>query len=80
MRELAGARERACACAAARGRARRGARSRARRAERLRSYFHQLRREVVDRLLPRLYNADGTHSKWWFLFAKHKFMNKSLSS
>lgn len=48
-------------------------------AETLRQYMSQLRQELSNRLLARIYE-DGTDkpSKWWLSFTKRKFMGKSL--
>ncbi|KAL1923500.1 uncharacterized protein VTP21DRAFT_8480 [Calcarisporiella thermophila] len=43
----------------------------------LRQYMSQLRQELANRLVERVY-VDGKPSKWWMCFAKRKFMNKSL--
>lgn len=43
----------------------------------LRQYLTQLRQELANRLVERVY-ADGKPSKWWMCFQKRKFMNKSL--
>merc|ERR1711957_203975 len=42
------------------------------------AYFKQLRQETVARMLPRMYYPDGNPNKWWFQFAKKKFMNLKL--
>ncbi|KAI9734908.1 MAG: tRNA (adenine(58)-N(1))-methyltransferase non-catalytic subunit trm6 [Cirrosporium novae-zelandiae] len=49
-------------------------------AETLRQYISQVRQELAQRLLARIY-ADGTNtpSKWWLSFTKRKFMGKSLT-
>lgn len=48
-------------------------------AEVLRQYISQMRQELAQRLLNRVY-ADGsnTPSKWWLSFTKRKFMGKAL--
>ncbi|KAF2802647.1 ARP2/3 complex, 21 kDa p21-Arc subunit [Mytilinidion resinicola] len=48
-------------------------------AEQLRQYIMQMRQELAQRLLGRVY-ADGatTPSKWWLSFTKRKFMGKAL--
>ena len=44
-----------------------------------RSYLKQAREEMGRRVLSKVYQADdGTASKFWIVFAKRKFMNKSL--
>ncbi|RPD66966.1 ARP2/3 complex 21 kDa subunit [Lentinus tigrinus ALCF2SS1-7] len=50
-------------------------------AEYLRSYLTQVRQELAQRLVERLY-ADGTGkpSKWWMSFQKRRFMNRSLGT
>jgi len=48
-------------------------------AERCRQYLTQLRQEVGQRLIEKVYGADGKPSKWWMCFVKRKFMDKSLS-
>lgn len=45
--------------------------------EKMRGYMRQLREETAMRLVERIYNEDGTQNKWWFQFAKRKFMNIS---
>jgi actin related protein 2/3 complex, subunit 3 len=53
-------------------------------AELLRQYMSQVRQELANRLLARIYNigADGKPSdrpsKWWLSFTKRKFMGKGL--
>ena len=42
-----------------------------------RSYLKQLREEMGRRVVAKVY-ADGPPSKFWLVFAKRKFMNKSL--
>lgn len=48
-------------------------------AETLKQYLTQVRQELAQRLLARIYE-DGTEkpSKWWLSFSKRKFMGKSL--
>ncbi|KAK3053935.1 subunit of the Arp2/3 complex [Extremus antarcticus] len=48
-------------------------------AEVLRQYIMQMRQELAQRLLGRVY-SDGTGqpSKWWLSFTKRKFMGKQL--
>ncbi|RDX53893.1 actin-like protein ARPC3 [Lentinus brumalis] len=50
-------------------------------AEYLRGYLTQVRQELAQRLVEKLY-ADGTGklSKWWMSFQKRRFMNRSLGS
>eukprot|EP00033_Pygsuia_biforma_P000468 GCRY01000554.1.p1 GENE.GCRY01000554.1~~GCRY01000554.1.p1 ORF type:complete len:173 (+),score=24.77 GCRY01000554.1:180-698(+) len=43
-----------------------------------RQYFTQARQELGIRLAELAYNADGTQNKFWFCFAKKKFMNMKL--
>ena len=45
-----------------------------------RNYYRQLREEVNKRILPRLYNEDGSKNKWWQSFSKRKFMGKEISA
>lgn len=45
--------------------------------EMCRTYLKQVREELGRRLVGKVY-ADGTPSKFWIVFAKKKFMNKSL--
>lgn len=45
--------------------------------ETLKSYFMQLRLEVVYRLLDHFYKKDQLN-KWWMMFSKKKFMNLTL--
>lgn len=40
----------------------------------------QARRELGERLIERVYNEDGTLSKWWMCFSKKNFMGKSLDA
>ncbi|KAF7539687.1 hypothetical protein G7054_g1911 [Neopestalotiopsis clavispora] len=49
-------------------------------AEQLRQYLSQVRQELANRLLARVYEegGDGKPSKWWLSFTKRKFMGKSL--
>ncbi|EGV62995.1 subunit of the Arp2/3 complex [Yamadazyma tenuis] len=47
-------------------------------AELLRGYLQQLRQELSDRLLKRIYVASDVPSKYWLAFSKRRFMNKSL--
>lgn len=48
-------------------------------ADQCRSYMTQLRQELGQRLIQKVYGADGKPSKWWMCFLKRKFMEKSLS-
>jgi len=50
-------------------------------ADAMRQYFLQLRHEIGQRLVEKVFagNADGRPSKWWTCFAKRKFMEKSLT-
>eukprot|EP00933_Yihiella_yeosuensis_P055198 TRINITY_DN53909_c0_g1_i1.p1 TRINITY_DN53909_c0_g1~~TRINITY_DN53909_c0_g1_i1.p1 ORF type:complete len:176 (-),score=41.07 TRINITY_DN53909_c0_g1_i1:78-605(-) len=41
------------------------------------AYLKQLRQETVVRIMPLLY-PEGQPNKWWFQFAKKKFMNIAL--
>jgi len=44
-----------------------------------RSYLKQVREEMGRRVLSKVYaTEDGSASKFWLVFAKRKFMNKSL--
>lgn len=43
-----------------------------------RSYLKQLREEMGRRLVSKVYDVNGTPSKFWIVFAKRKFMNKQL--
>lgn len=47
--------------------------------ELMRQYLQQVRQEVSQRLIKKVYGNDGKPSKWWLCFAKKKFMDKSLS-
>ena len=42
------------------------------------AYFKQARQEVAERVLDKIYDAEGKKNKWWFCFAKRKFMGKEL--
>ncbi|KAI9503065.1 subunit of the Arp2/3 complex [Coemansia spiralis] len=50
--------------------------------EQLRQYLQQVRQELVQRLVPIVYTADGQSSqapsKWWLSFQKRHFMGKSM--
>lgn len=46
--------------------------------ELLRQYMQQLRQELVQRLVAKAYDGQGTPSKWWLSFQKRHFMGKSL--
>ncbi|KAL1902802.1 subunit of the Arp2/3 complex [Sporothrix stenoceras] len=48
--------------------------------ELLRQYMAQVRQELAQRLLARVYEegGDGKPSKWWLSFTKRKFMGKAL--
>ena len=50
----------------------------AREAEFARAYLRQLREEVGRRLVPKVYDAAGEPSKFWLVYAKRRFLNKSL--
>eukprot|EP01006_Ploeotia_vitrea_P025851 TRINITY_DN58776_c0_g1_i2.p1 TRINITY_DN58776_c0_g1~~TRINITY_DN58776_c0_g1_i2.p1 ORF type:complete len:172 (-),score=5.16 TRINITY_DN58776_c0_g1_i2:42-557(-) len=46
-------------------------------------YFKQLREELGNRLVEKVYAApgpDGLPSKWWVMFTKRKFLNKTLAN
>jgi len=43
-----------------------------------RGYLKQVREELGRRLVQKVYNEEGTPSKFWLVFAKKKFMNKAL--
>jgi len=48
-------------------------------AEQLRQYIMQMRQELAQRLLSRVYaESTTTPSKWWLSFTKRKFMGKAL--
>jgi actin related protein 2/3 complex subunit 3 len=48
--------------------------------ELLRQYLSQLRQEIAQRLIGRVYaDNPAAASKWWMSFKKRLFMNKSLS-
>mmetsp|Transcript_70625 Transcript_70625/g.139985 ORF Transcript_70625/g.139985 Transcript_70625/m.139985 type:complete len:175 (-) Transcript_70625:283-807(-) len=47
-------------------------------AELCRTYLKQVREEMGRRLVSKVYNEEGQPSKFWLVFAKRKFMNKSL--
>jgi actin related protein 2/3 complex subunit 3 len=45
----------------------------------MKQYLSQLRQEIANRLPEKVYPDGGeAASKWWLMFAKRKFMNKSL--
>lgn len=43
-----------------------------------RSYLKQVREETGRRLLQTVYDEHGEPSKFWLVFAKRRFMNKTL--
>lgn len=48
-------------------------------AEVLKQYLSQVRQELAQRLLARLYEGGAEKpSKWWLSFAKRRFMGKQL--
>lgn len=47
-------------------------------AETLRQYIMQMRQELAQRLLARVYGDENAPSKFWLSFTKRKFMNVSL--
>lgn len=49
-------------------------------AEILRQYMSQVRQELAQRLLARVYDdeTEDKPSKWWLSFTKRKFMGKGL--
>lgn len=47
-------------------------------AELCRTYLKQVREEMGRRVINKVYGEDGEPSKFWLVFAKRKFMNKSL--
>ena len=50
-------------------------------AETMRQYLLQLRQEVGQRIVDRVFDKEtGKPSKWWLCFAKRKFMDISLSA
>ena len=50
-------------------------------ADMLRQYLLQLRQELGQRLVDRVFDKEtGKASKWWLCFAKRKFMDISLSA
>lgn len=44
----------------------------------MKAYFKQIRDETVTRIEEKLFNEDGSPNKWWLMFAKRKFLGKSL--
>ena len=40
-----------------------------------RTFYRQLREEVVNRLVDLAYLENGEQNKWWMSFSKRKFMN-----
>lgn len=42
------------------------------------AYFKQARTELSERILDKIYTEGGDKNKWWFCFAKRKFMGKEL--
>merc|ERR1712232_68772 len=48
-------------------------------ADQVRQYLQQLRQELGNRLVARIYaQNENVPSKWWMCFAKRKFLNKQL--
>jgi len=47
-------------------------------ADMCRAYLKQLREEMGRRLVTKVYNDAGEPSKFWIVFAKRRFMNKTL--
>jgi len=43
-----------------------------------RGYLRQVREELGKRLVAKVYDENGQPSKFWLVFAKRKFMNKTL--
>ena len=43
------------------------------------AYFKQARIELAIRLCDRLFEPDGSKSKWWQGFSKRKFMGKEMA-
>ena len=48
-------------------------------ADQMRQYFTQLRQEMGQRLVEKVFYPDEKPSKWWICFTKRRFMDKSLS-
>ena len=48
-------------------------------ADAFKAYFTQLRQELGERLLERLYLPDGSKNKWWAMFSRRKFMGIELT-
>ncbi len=44
----------------------------------LKAYFKQLRQELVNRLLEKVYDSGDVPNKFWMSFTKRDFMNVSL--
>ncbi|KAL3315083.1 Actin- protein 2/3 complex subunit 3 [Cichlidogyrus casuarinus] len=50
-------------------------------ADKLRAYFTQLRLELGQRMVEKVYPSDSSEpSKWWLCFSKRKFLDQSLSA
>lgn len=47
-------------------------------ADNIERYLIQMRQHVIERILDHIYLADGTPNKHWMMFAKRKFMGKTL--
>ena len=47
--------------------------------DQMRQYFIQLRQELGQRLVEKVFTPEGKPSKWWMCFTKRRFMDKSLS-
>ena len=45
----------------------------------MRQYFTQLRQELGQRLVEKVFTTDDKPSKWWMCFSRRRFMDKSLS-
>ncbi|CEF65484.1 Actin-related protein 2/3 complex subunit 3 [Strongyloides ratti] len=46
--------------------------------ENMRMYLQQLRQEISQRLLEKVYSNNGAALKWWLCFSKKRFLEKSL--
>lgn len=48
-------------------------------ADQMRQYFTQMRQELGQRLVEKVFGDGDKPSKWWICFTKRRFMDKSLS-
>lgn len=44
----------------------------------LQKYLTQFRQEIGNRIIEKAFNAEGKPCKWWMMFNKIRFVNKTL--